>query len=261
MTELVPCLGCGQKRFDHASVDLVLQVPLRHRVGTPAQTVDREPVGHERVVALRRQRQDRFEQALHGLGRASAHVPVGMTTPGQLELRQRPLALARTIVEARRQTAQRSTVQRLPGRIRRRLARRQHALFLWREEIGREPAQREQVVPIVLHCTVMGKCLGTLIGQSSPGQLEVPDRLGDEREPAVGPGLEIEHRRVVAVCRGEHERPPLALVARGPQFGETLQELCQLGGLDDRENLDRPPIDERVRIRNRRLETFFHRRL
>ena len=138
-------LGRGEQRLDHPGVDLVLEVRLVHGVVVATQVVDGKPIGDERVVAVGDHGQNGFEERSRRLLRAPPHVAVGMGAPGRLELRERPLPLARAVVEAGRERAERAVAEGLPRCARARVAGGQRALLGRREHERAEPPDAEEV--------------------------------------------------------------------------------------------------------------------
>src|SRR5439155_20172047 len=109
--------------------------------------------------------------------RAPPHVAVGMATPGRLELRERPLPLARAVVEASRERAERAVAEGLPRRDRARVAGRQRTLLGRREHERAEPPDTDEVVTVPSHSRVLDQRSGAVVGQRDPCELEVADRV------------------------------------------------------------------------------------
>jgi hypothetical protein len=196
------------------------------------QAVDGKPIGDERVVAMGEHGQNGFEERSRRLLRAPPHVAVGMGARGRLELRERPLPLARAVVEAGRERAERAVAEGLPGCARARVAGRQHALLARREYERAEPPDAEEVMTVPSHCLVLGQRSGAVVGKRHPCELEVADRVVEARRADVDPRPDVENGRVLAVGLGEHERPLPGLVAGGPNSCELPQQRGQARRLD-----------------------------
>ena len=205
--------------------------------------------------------QNGFEERSRRLLRAPPHVAVGMGAPGRLELRERPLPLARAIVEAGGERAERAVAEGLPGCARARVAGGQHALLARREHERAEPPDAEEVMTVPSHCRVLGQRSGALVGKLHPRELEMADRVVEARREAVDPRPDVENGRVLAVGRGEHERPLPGLGAGGPNVCELAQQRPQVRRLDRLQRLRRPPLHERGRVRHGGLEPLLHRLL
>jgi hypothetical protein len=116
-------------------------------------------------------------------------------------------------------------------------------------------------VPLARYGLVEDELLSTRVGDPRPTELKLANRFVESREPPIDPGLHVQDVRVLAIGARKQKRPPSALLASGPHVGELAQELGQLGWLDRLDRLDRPPPDERVGSRRRRLEPLLHRQL
>src|SRR5262249_61803761 len=96
---------------------------------------------------------------------------VGMGAPGPLELRERPLPLARAVVETGRERAERAIAEGLPRCARAGVAGGHHPLLGRREHERAEPPDAEEVVTVPSHCLVLGPRSGAGSGEPSPPKL------------------------------------------------------------------------------------------
>jgi hypothetical protein len=225
------------------------------------QVVDGKPIGDERVVAVGNHGQGGFEERSRRLLRAPPHVAVGMGAPGRLELRERPLPLARAVVEAGRERAERAVAEGLPGCARARVAGRQHALLARREHERAKPPEAEEVVTVPSHCRVLGQRSGAVVGKRHPRELEMADRVVEAGRAVVDPRPDVENGRVLAVGLGEHERPLPGFGAGGPNICELAKQRPQARRLDRLQRLRRPALHEGGRFRHGGLEPLLHRLL
>ena len=217
--ERVVLLDGAHHRLDDLAVELVALVRRPHRIGDPAQPVDREPVADERVVTGRLHVRHVLQRPVEDVERREPQLAVGMVDVGEEtvdRVRLGPVAA----VELDGQRRELAAVQRLPGRDRG-PARVERLLLALGQDVRLLLPRHPQPVPVRLELGGFEQRVRLGVVERQPLELDEEEEALEVGGPVAGERREVVRlgvRRIGVLARGRVEM----------DAGDVLRELVEL---------------------------------